>query len=61
MPPQPTDRVLIRVAVDMGAMVLDSGASAILTKGSTHFLLYSDIEEAIREGKVIVLNGEEDE
>ncbi|GKY97081.1 hypothetical protein MPSEU_000666600 [Mayamaea pseudoterrestris] len=61
MPPQPSDRVLVRVMVNMGPMVLDSGASAVLSKGSTHFLLYSDVEEAIREGKVLVLNGEEDE
>jgi GINS complex subunit 1 len=61
MPPQPSDRVMIRVMVDLGPMVLDSGASAVLSKGSTHFLLYSDVEEAIREGKVLVLNGEEDE
>jgi GINS complex subunit 1 len=62
MPPQPSDRVLIRVLTDdIGAIVLESGASAVLSQGSTHFLIYTDVEEYIRQGKVQVLNGEEEE
>jgi hypothetical protein len=61
MPPQPSDRVQIRVLTDIGPIVLESGASAVLSTNSTHFLQYADVEELIRQGKVQVLNGEEDE
>jgi hypothetical protein len=42
-----------------GPIVLESGATVNLSTGSTHFLLYSDIEEYIRRGWLELLDGEE--
>lgn len=61
MPPQPSDRVIVRVLEELGPMVLESGASAVMSQGSTHCLLYADVEEYIRQGTVVVLHGEEEE
>lgn len=59
MPPLPDDRVQVRVLQELGSIVLDSGASVNLTAGSTHYLLWSDVEEYVRDGVVRVLQGEE--
>jgi GINS complex subunit 1 len=40
-------------------IVLDSGASVVLAPGSTHYLLWDDVEEYVRLGYLQVLEGEE--
>jgi hypothetical protein len=40
-------------------IVLDSGASVVFSPGSTHFLLWDDVEEYVRLGYLQVLEGEE--
>jgi hypothetical protein len=65
-PPVSSDRVLVRVVHEadefaMGAAIcLESGATACLINGSTHFLLLSDIEEYLRAGYLQLLDGEEE-
>jgi GINS complex subunit 1 len=63
VPPQPSDRVQVRVVnadkFDGGPIVLESGVSVVLTVGSTHYLLYSDVEEYLRSGDLELLPGEE--
>ncbi|CAB9497772.1 GINS protein PSF1 [Seminavis robusta] len=64
-PPLPQDRVQVRVLRDdvfgeVGSMIaLESGASVTFTKGSTHFLLFSDVEVFINDGYLALLEGEE--
>ena len=65
-PPLPQDRVQVRVlredvfGVDDGdTIALESGASVAFTKGSTHYLLYSDIEDYLQQGYLELLEGEE--
>jgi hypothetical protein len=41
------------------AIVLDSGTSVVFTRGSTHYLLWDDVEEFVRLGYLQVLEGEE--
>lgn len=75
-PPSPTDRVQVRVpATDAsgnqhkneqekeeedGAIVLESGTVVQLTPGSTHYLLWSDVEDYVRKGRLQILEGEEE-
>jgi hypothetical protein len=40
-------------------IVLDSGTSVVFTRGSTHYLLWDDVEEFVRLGYLQVLEGEE--
>jgi len=64
MPPQPFDRCQVRVMDGSqfeGPIVLESGQSVVLSKGSTHYLLWSDVEEYVRNGQLQVLNGEEEQ
>lgn len=63
-PPLPQDRVQVRVVRDDvfgedGTIALESGASVTFTKGSTHYLPYSDVEEYVHQGYLEVLEGEE--
>lgn len=63
-PPLPQDRVQVRVVQDDvfgedGTIALESGASVTFAKGSTHFLLYSDVEEYLQQGYLELLEGEE--
>jgi hypothetical protein len=62
-PPLPQDRVQVRVVRDdvfLGrSIALESGASVIFTKGSTHYMLYSDVEEYLQQGYLELLEGEE--
>ena len=63
-PPLPQDRVQVRVMRDDvfgedGTIALESGASVTFTKGSTHYLPYSDVEEYVQQGYLAVLEGEE--
>jgi GINS complex subunit 1 len=60
VPPQPCDHVQVRVLQEQGHVVLESGATVMLTKGSTQFLLWSDVEEYIRNGILRVVDGEEE-
>jgi GINS complex subunit 1 len=64
-PPLAVDRVLCRVVDETpfagGAVVLESGQTVTLTTGSTHFLLYSDCEEYLRSGALLLLETEEHE
>lgn len=58
----PMSKVQVRVVqqpADGASMVLDSGATANLTVGSTHYLLYSDVQELLRRSIVQVVDGEE--
>ena len=66
LPPQPFDRVQVRVCCDgdnqlfdQGPIVLESGVTVVFTKGSTHNLLFTDIEEYLRSGDLELLPGEE--
>jgi GINS complex subunit 1 len=64
IPPQPNDRVQVRVVNDSGfegPIVLESGSTVVLSKGSTHYLLWSDVEEYIRAGSLVIVGGEEQE
>lgn len=63
-PPLPQDRVQVRVVRDDvfgddGTIALESGASVTFTKGSTHYLLFSDVEEYLHQGYLELLEGEE--
>ena len=63
-PPLPQDRVQVRVVRDDvfgadGTIALESGASVTFTKGSTHYLSYSDVEEYLHQGYLELLEGEE--
>lgn len=62
--PVTTDRVLCRVVQDApfagGPVVLESGQSVMLTLGSTHYLLYTDVEEYLRSGALRKLTTEEE-
>jgi GINS complex subunit 1 len=66
VPPEPADRVLIRVVQAApefcggDAICLPSGATACLVMGSTHFLFWSDVEEYLRAGYLQLLEGEEE-
>jgi len=66
LPPQPADRVQVRVLMVVdefaaGPIVLDSGATAnFQTAGSLHYLLYSDVEDYLREGHLQLIDGEEE-
>jgi hypothetical protein len=63
-PPTPTDHVLVRVVQGTtsedrqdGAIVLESGQTVHLGQvGSTHYLLWSDVEEYVRTGHLVVLS-----
>lgn len=62
VPPQPFDRAHVRVISDQfsnGPIVLESGETPVLLKGSTHNLLYTDIEEYLRSGDLEILPEEE--
>jgi GINS complex subunit 1 len=62
-PPLPQDRVQVRVVRDdvfLGrSIALESGASVTFNKGSTHYMLYSDVEEYLQQGYLELLEGEE--
>lgn len=64
-PPLPQDRVQVRVlredvfGDDGDTIALESGASVAFTKGSTHYLLYSDVEDYLQQGYLELLDGEE--
>jgi GINS complex subunit 1 len=63
-PPLPQDRVQVRVVRDDvfgedGTIALESGAAVTFTKGSTHYLLFSDVEEYLQQGYLQLLEGEE--
>ena len=64
-PPLPQDRVQVRVVnedvfgAEGEAVALESGASVVFAKGSTHYLLYSDIEEYLQQGYLELVDGEE--
>jgi GINS complex subunit 1 len=63
-PPLPQDRVQVRVVREDvfgedGTIALESGASVTFSKGSTHYLYYSDVEEYLQQGYLILLDGEE--
>ena len=61
-PPPIADRVLCRVVDDNlfdGPIVLESGQTVELTKGSTHYLVYGDAEEYLRSGALQLLETEE--
>jgi len=63
-PPLPQDRVQVRVLRDdvFGkdrTIALDSGTFVTFSKGSTHFLLFSDVEEYLHQGYLELLEGEE--
>lgn len=65
-PPLPQDRVQVRVVRDDvfgsdGTIALESGASVTFTKGSTHYLSYSDVEEFLQLGYLQLLEAEEQE
>jgi len=61
--PLPGDRVQVRVVESVGGddegVVLNSGACAVLAAGSTHYLLWEDVEEYVRTGQLQVLDNEE--
>ena len=64
-PPLPQDRVQVRVVredvfgEEGDTVALESGASVAFTKGSTHYLLYTDVEEYLQQGYLELLDGEE--
>ena len=63
-PPLPQDRVQVRVVRDDvfgvdGTIALESGAFVTFTKGSTHYLSYSDVEDFLQQGYLELLEGEE--
>jgi len=43
-----------------GPIVLESGTVVQFTPGSTHYLLWTDVEEYVRKGMLVVLEGEEE-
>jgi GINS complex subunit 1 len=62
MPPAAADRCTVRVVDDTpfdDAICLESGATAVFEKGTTHYLLAADVEEYVRAGYLELLDGEE--
>lgn len=62
VPPLAVDCVQVRVVDDSifeGPVVLESGQTATLTAGSSHYLLYADCEEYLRSGALQLLETEE--
>ena len=60
-PPQPVDKVQVRVCIgSQGPIVLESGQTVDLVKGSVHYLLFTDVESMLRDGSVEMLAAEED-
>lgn len=63
-PPLNVDRVLVRVQGrihdDDGPIVLASGQAVNFIPGATQFLLWTDVEDWVREGKLLLLQGEEE-
>jgi GINS complex subunit 1 len=61
-PPTPSDHVLVRVvqaSASDNVVVLESGQTVNLGRvGSTHYLLWSDVEEYVRSGHLMVLSSE---
>ena len=45
---------------DDGPIVLESGTVVQFTPGSIHYLLWTDVEEYVRNGRLVVLEGEEE-
>jgi hypothetical protein len=63
-PLTPLDRVLVRVldATSFeGSILLESGATAVLSKVSTHYLLLSDVEEYLQIGLLATAGREEEQ
>lgn len=67
-PPPMADRVLVRVVNDdenalfgdgTSPILLESGQTVTLTKGSVHYLLYGDAQEYLRMGALQLLETEE--
>lgn len=61
LPPLNTERVLLRVITvpTEGPIVLASGVSVEFHVGATHFLPWTDVEEWVRKGHLVILTGEE--
>jgi hypothetical protein len=58
-PPSATGNVQVRCLIDQGPVVLDSGRSITLTKGSVLYVPKSDVWEWLQNGTLQVLEGEE--
>jgi GINS complex subunit 1 len=61
-PPQPLTKVQVQVTKSTdGPVVLESGSTLTFTKGSVHYLSYSDVEGFLRDGTLALLSTEEED
>ena len=63
-PPVNSDGVLVRVVkapTEGGAIVLTSGRSVQWITGATHYLPWTDVEEYVRAGNLVLMTGEEEQ
>ena len=61
-PPLNVDRVLVRVVEEIGSgtIVLGSGQAVHFVPGATQYLLWTDVEDWVRAGKLVLMQGEEE-
>jgi GINS complex subunit 1 len=61
-PPLNVDRVLVRVNEEIGSgpIVLGSGQAVHFVPGATQYLLWTDVEDWVRAGKLVLMQGEEE-